>query len=75
MTTRQSNGKHDCNLRKSNSSAQNQSRAMLAGALVGAQVGLAGIPRRFLDGLERADELQNLARALASQVSDTAIEL
>lgn len=50
-----------------NGGGQNQSRAMLAGALVGAQVGLAGIPQRFLDGLARADELQQLARALASQ--------
>jgi len=41
---------------------------MLTGALVGAHVGLAGIPQRLLDGLERADELQQLARALASQI-------
>ncbi|MFO7994582.1 MAG: ADP-ribosylglycohydrolase family protein [Marinobacter sp.] len=49
-----------------NGGGQNQSRAMLAGALAGAQVGLAGIPQRFLDGLERADALQQLAYALAS---------
>ena len=51
-----------------NGGGQNQSRAMLTGALAGAQVGLAGISQRFLDGLERADELQQLAQALASQM-------
>lgn len=51
-----------------NGGGQNQSRAMLAGALAGAQVGLTGIPQRFLNGLARADELQQLARALASQI-------
>lgn len=51
-----------------NGGGQNQSRAMLAGALVGAQVGLAGIPRRFLDGLDRSTELQKLAGMLTSQM-------
>ena len=51
-----------------NGGGQNQSRAMLAGALVGAQVGIGGIPQRFLDGLERSDELQQLAGTLASQM-------
>ena len=51
-----------------NGGGQNQSRAMLTGALVGAQVGIEGIPRRFLDGLERGQELQQLARALADQL-------
>jgi hypothetical protein len=32
---------------------QNLARTMLTGALAGAQTGLSGIPRRFLDGLER----------------------
>ena len=34
-----------------NGGGQNMSRAMLAGALVGAQVGVSGIPQRFIDGL------------------------
>ena len=51
-----------------NGGGQNQSRAMLTGALVGAQVGVAGIPQRFLNDLERADELQKLAHTLAFQM-------
>ncbi|EDY18205.1 ADP-ribosylation/Crystallin J1 [Chthoniobacter flavus Ellin428] len=47
-----------------NGGGQNQARAMLTGALVGAQVGLAGIPQRFLDGLEDSAELLKLAREL-----------
>jgi ADP-ribosylglycohydrolase len=47
-----------------NGGGQNQARCMLTGALVGAQVGLLGIPRRFLDGLEKAPELISLARTL-----------
>src|SRR6476661_7697044 len=34
-----------------NGGGQNQARCILTGALVGAQVGLSGIPQRFLDGL------------------------
>src|SRR5207237_7641752 len=34
-----------------NGGGQNMSRACLAGALVGAQVGLSSIPPRFIDGL------------------------
>jgi ADP-ribosylglycohydrolase len=48
---------------------------MLAGAMAGAQVGLTGIPQRFLDGLQRADALQQLAYALASKMPDTAMQL
>lgn len=51
-----------------NGGGQNLARAMLAGALVGAQVGLAGIPRRFIDGLARGDELVALATELARAV-------
>lgn len=47
-----------------NGGGQNMSRAMLTGALVGAQVGLAGIPHRFIDGLENGEELATLAQAL-----------
>ena len=48
-----------------NGGGQNQSRAMLTGALVGAQVGLSGIPARFLDGLTGSDELLALSAQLA----------
>lgn len=50
-----------------NGGGQNQSRTMLTGALVGAQVGLAGIPKRFIQGLENAEELLSLAQQLAEQ--------
>ncbi len=52
-----------------NGGGQNQARAILAGALVGAQVGLARIPRRFLDGLEEGALLCRLATDLAAQVA------
>ncbi len=55
-----------------NGGGQNQARATLAGALVGAQVGLEGIPQRFIDGLEHAEALCGLARELATRVADTA---
>lgn len=48
-----------------NGGGQNMSRAMLTGALVGAQVGLSGIPSRFIDGLENGTELVKLAKSLA----------
>jgi ADP-ribosylglycohydrolase len=47
-----------------NGGGQNMSRAMLTGALVGAQVGLGGIPQRFIDGLEGGQELLALADKL-----------
>jgi ADP-ribosylglycohydrolase len=50
-----------------NGGGQNQSRAMLTGALVGAQVGLSRIPKRFLDGLENSSELTALAKKLGEQ--------
>jgi len=50
-----------------NGGGQNQARCILTGALAGAQVGLAGIPRRFLDGLENSAELMALARQLGEQ--------
>lgn len=49
-----------------NGGGQNQARALLTGALVGAQVGFSGIPRRFLDGLENASELISLAHQLGA---------
>jgi hypothetical protein len=49
-----------------NGGGQNQARAILTGALTGAQTGLSGIPQRFIDGLEEAGELGRLAADLAS---------
>ena len=51
-----------------NGGGQNQVRAILAGALTGAQTGLSGIPQRFIDGLEKSTELHQLADKLASQI-------
>jgi len=51
-----------------NGGGQNQARTILTGALAGAQTGLSGIPRRFLDGLARGEELLDLAGRLAAQV-------
>lgn len=55
-----------------NGGGQNQARAILTGALAGAQTGLSAIPRRFLDGLEKGGELHKLAAGLASQVARSA---
>ncbi|MGA8280106.1 MAG: ADP-ribosylglycohydrolase family protein, partial [Desulfobacterales bacterium] len=52
-----------------NGGGQNQARAILTGALTGAQAGLSGIPQRFLDGLEKAENLGKLAADLASKVA------
>jgi len=54
-----------------NGGGQNQARATLAGALVGAQVGLSRIPQRFIDGLEDASDLCRLAAGLAAGVKGT----
>ncbi|MGE5841513.1 MAG: ADP-ribosylglycohydrolase family protein, partial [Deltaproteobacteria bacterium] len=51
-----------------NGGGQNQARAILVGALVGAQVGLGKIPQRFLDGLADAAELYRLATALPTSI-------
>ncbi|PKO35641.1 MAG: ADP-ribosylglycohydrolase [Betaproteobacteria bacterium HGW-Betaproteobacteria-7] len=53
-----------------NGGGQNQARAILAGALAGAQSGLSGIPQRFLDGLEDSPALVVLAEQLASRLID-----
>jgi ADP-ribosylglycohydrolase len=50
-----------------NGGGQNQARSILTGALIGAQVGLSGIPKRFLDGLENAKVLVALAERLGEQ--------
>jgi ADP-ribosylglycohydrolase len=44
-----------------NGGGQNMSRAMLTGALAGAQVGLSGIPKRFIEGLSGGAEIVGLA--------------
>jgi ADP-ribosylglycohydrolase len=53
-----------------NGGGQNMSRAMLTGALIGAQVGLSGIPQHFIDGLENGGELAAWAQALGDMISD-----
>ncbi len=52
-----------------NGGGQNLNRASLTGALIGAQVGLKGIPRRFIDGLEGGAELVELARRVAGSAA------
>lgn len=47
-----------------NGGGQNQARAMLTGALVGALVGLDGIPRRFVAGLQHSEHWIELAEQL-----------
>jgi len=52
-----------------NGGGQNQVRAILTGALTGAQTGISGIPQRFLDGLEDIDKLREMAAELAVQAA------
>jgi ADP-ribosylglycohydrolase len=54
-----------------NGGGQNMSRACLTGALIGAQVGLDGIPVRFIDGLAQGAEIRKLAEAVGSQLSES----
>jgi ADP-ribosylglycohydrolase len=49
-----------------NGGGQNMSRACLTGALMGAQVGLRGIPARFTDGLADGQEIIALAQKVAA---------
>ena len=67
LTARFPNDFEQAVLNAINGGGQNQARAILTGALVGAQVGLAGIPQRFLDGLENTSELTRLAEKLGEQ--------
>jgi len=53
-----------------NGGGQNQARATLAGALVGAQVGLSRIPQLFIEGLEDSATLGRLAVELAARVEN-----
>ncbi len=54
-----------------NGGGQNQARAILTGALAGAQTGLSGLPARFLQGLEKSGELLSLAQRLATAAAST----
>ena len=49
-----------------NGGGHNMARAMLTGALVGAQVGLSGIPARFIEGLADGEELVRMAKQVAA---------
>ena len=51
-----------------NGGGQNQARAILTGALAGAQTGLSGIPEHFINGLEGANTLVKMATDLATKV-------
>lgn len=53
-----------------NGGGQNQARAILTGALVGAQTGISRIPQRFLDGLADSGRLLALAARIAKQSLD-----
>ncbi|NLD38438.1 MAG: ADP-ribosylglycohydrolase family protein [Desulfatiglans sp.] len=53
-----------------NGGGQNQARAILTGALTGAQAGLSNIPKRFIEGLEKGEELKLMAERLASQLEN-----
>jgi ADP-ribosylglycohydrolase len=51
-----------------NGGGQNQARAILTGALTGAQVGYSAIPQRLLDGLEKSAQLSELATRIAKRI-------
>jgi len=51
-----------------NGGGQNMARAMLSGALVGAQVGFSNIPKHFIDGLVEKETLLTLAEKLAQSI-------
>jgi len=55
-----------------NGGGQNQARCILTGALTGAQAGLSGIPKRFLEGLENASGLTALASQLGEEAESQA---
>lgn len=51
-----------------NGGGQNQIRAMLTGALIGAQVGLSNVPKRFIDGLKDKKALIDLSKRLTNHL-------
>ncbi|HZJ14696.1 MAG TPA: ADP-ribosylglycohydrolase family protein [Chthoniobacteraceae bacterium] len=59
----------DAVLHAINGGGQNMSRACLTGALVGAQVGLSGIPERLVSGLADGEEIVALAQKVASSTT------
>ncbi len=69
LAARYSNDFESAVLHAINGGGQNMARAMLTGALVGAQVGIQGIPQRFIDGLEQSSELLQRAEKLADQIA------
>jgi len=69
LATRFRNDFESAVLHAINGGGQNLARAMLTGTLVGAQVGLSGIPKRFIDGLEIGDALCRLSGKLAEQAA------
>jgi len=54
-----------------NGGGQNQARAILTGALVGAQVGLSRIPERYLNGLVNSEALCKSATELAESLDNS----
>lgn len=52
-----------------NGGGQNQVRAMLTGALIGAQVGFEAIPKRFIDGLNDKEFVLKIGDQLVSHLS------
>lgn len=62
LATRYSDDFESAVLHAINGGGENRARAVLTGALTGAQVGLSGIPRRFIEGLENGEELVELAK-------------
>jgi ADP-ribosylglycohydrolase len=71
LAARFSNDFESAVLHAVNGGGQNQARAILTAALVGAQVGLSGIPPRFIEGLEESDSLLGLSADLAAKVEKT----
>lgn len=64
LSSRFSNDFESAVLHAVNGGGQNQARAILTGALVGAQVGFQQIPKRFVDGLTNGQELVLLCQQL-----------
>lgn len=68
LATKFSNDFESAILHALNGGGQNQARSILTGALVGAQVGIKNIPKRFIDGLNEKDILLSLAHDLSKLV-------
>ena len=66
LASRYNNDFESAVLHAVNGGGQNQARAILTGALVGAQVGIDEIPARFIQGLNEGKEILELAKALTS---------